>query len=364
MSDSLRVLIATSTLAWGVNLPARRALVLGVKRGSSDVHEMDVQQMVGRAGRAGLDEKGDAYVLLPVDRFQELQWKYSRTPHVISNLVKSTLLFHAVAEIDTGTVHDAASLAQWHSRSLAAQQGHALTEATAEETIQLLKKCGAIRQSKDDPARWEATGLGKVSSWLYLDPRNVFRWAMNFAHVNNNDLWDKDPAVSFALGSLPEGVLPYVPRDVAESVGVYSHAVSNVWKIAQSAYPRNGWAESWCYWLAMSGREPPPAVYAMFRTIKSDIERTMTAVRLIDSMWGKWKKDSYWDSLELRIKYGVPAEMAFMVTLPGIGAARAKKLWELGIRDISQISIQNLPMLQAALGAAVAKKAVAAAEKI
>ena len=60
-----KILIATSGLAWGLNTPARRVIVVGVHRGLTEVENYDVIQMIGRAGRVGYDTDGDAYILVP-----------------------------------------------------------------------------------------------------------------------------------------------------------------------------------------------------------------------------------------------------------------------------------------------------------
>lgn len=48
----IRVLVATSTLAWGVNVPAKNAIIVGTTRGINPVDLADIHQMAGRAGRA------------------------------------------------------------------------------------------------------------------------------------------------------------------------------------------------------------------------------------------------------------------------------------------------------------------------
>jgi DNA polymerase theta len=61
------VLCATSTLAAGVNLPARRVIFkhayVGWSAKSNMIDSTKYQQMAGRAGRAGIDTEGEAILL-------------------------------------------------------------------------------------------------------------------------------------------------------------------------------------------------------------------------------------------------------------------------------------------------------------
>ncbi|KAI1834721.1 hypothetical protein DTO027I6_6967 [Penicillium roqueforti] len=59
----LKVLVATCSLAAGVNLPARRVIINGARMGRQLVGPAMFRQMCGRAGRKGKDNAGETYLI-------------------------------------------------------------------------------------------------------------------------------------------------------------------------------------------------------------------------------------------------------------------------------------------------------------
>ncbi|KAF4733927.1 hypothetical protein FOZ62_021993, partial [Perkinsus olseni] len=66
----IHTLCATSTLAAGVNLPARRVILRSLQVGISPLDASRLRQMCGRAGRAGFagSNKGEAILCVKDDR--------------------------------------------------------------------------------------------------------------------------------------------------------------------------------------------------------------------------------------------------------------------------------------------------------
>lgn len=117
----IQILIATSTLAWGVNLPAHLVVIKGTeyynyKEGRYvDYPITDVLQMMGRAGRPQFDNTGIARVFVQ-DSKKNFFKKFLHEPFPVESSLHKFMDDHINAEIVAGTIktkQDAVDYLTW-----------------------------------------------------------------------------------------------------------------------------------------------------------------------------------------------------------------------------------------------------------
>ena len=221
--DRIATLFSTSTLAWGVNLPARCVVIRDTKlhdplEGEVEMSPLDVLQMLGRAGRPGYDDTGYAWVVCPpedTDRYRRLlrdgEQVDSRLASVAgdrddgpagTDVRASTgdqgdatsdegrrdpppggdLAVHLNAEIALGTVGDVGDVMDWLETTfyyVRAQRaaGYVTGEdlrARVSETLEWLADAGFIEV---DGLAVEPTELGRLASDFYLRLETAARFA-------------------------------------------------------------------------------------------------------------------------------------------------------------------------------------------
>ncbi|CAA18663.1 putative helicase mug81 [Schizosaccharomyces pombe] len=109
VNNKVQILIATSTLAWGVNTPAHLVIVKGTEYydakigGYKDMDLTDVLQMLGRAGRPQFDNSGVARIFVQ-DIKKSFYKHFLHSGFPVESYLHKVLDNHLNAEIATGTI--------------------------------------------------------------------------------------------------------------------------------------------------------------------------------------------------------------------------------------------------------------------
>ncbi|EAN79402.1 ATP-dependent RNA helicase, putative [Trypanosoma brucei brucei TREU927] len=212
LKGKLQVLVATSTLAWGVNFPAHMVVVKGTEyydgktKTYVDFPITDVLQMIGRAGRPQFDTEGVAQVLChePKKGFYR---KFLYDPFPVESALHRQLHTHINAEIVSGTIktrQDAVDYLTWtymFRRIVKNPSYYGLSDRSpASVTIFMstlvanvldeLEQCGCIEHCQSDGCDADAdpnaltyTVLGKLCSYYYLSHKTVYYFDTN---INEN----------------------------------------------------------------------------------------------------------------------------------------------------------------------------------
>ncbi|KAL8706297.1 MAG: hypothetical protein Q9201_000616 [Fulgogasparrea decipioides] len=200
-NNKIQVLVATSTLAWGVNLPAHLVVVKGTQyfdakiEGYKDMDLTDVLQMLGRAGRPQFDSSGIARIFTQ-DAKKAFYKHFLHTGFPVESSLHNVLDNHLGAEVSAGTIatkQDALDYLTWtfFFRRLHKNPSYYGLEISAEEhntiaaqqlandyMVELVDRsleelaasdCIALHSNGDV----DATPLGKIMSYYYLSHKTI-----------------------------------------------------------------------------------------------------------------------------------------------------------------------------------------------
>ena len=361
----LKAIIATPTLAAGINLPARRVIVRDLNRfdvnlGFTPIPVLEVKQMCGRAGRPRYDPYGEAILFAKdVDEIDELFDTYFRSePEAIESKLGSepALRMHVLANIATDHTRTEEDLFAFFNRTFFAFQGdvHAIRGKVLEVLDFLQREEFIARQ--DGALR--ATFFGRRTSDLYLDPLSAVRMRDALLEARDTSFYHL-----WAVCSTPDMPRLYLRR------GDYAWVEQ---KIEQEslAFP----VEDYDFFLAevktatllddWASERSEDEVTKKFGIGPGDIRRmTDQAEWLLYSMaeLGKiFNKRKVRDlgRLTIRVQYGVKEELLELVSLHGIGRVRARALYQQGwktLRDLQKADPNELARIPS-IGPSVAKR--------
>lgn len=185
LQGEINILCSTSTLAVGVNLPCYLVILKGttvwVDNGPQEYADLEVMQMLGRAGRPQFETSACAVILTRKERVPRYE-KMVSGEELLESCLHLNLIEHLNAEIGLGTVHDIATAKQWLASTflfvrMKQNPSHYRFREDVENTnedemlnqlctkdIALLRDAGLINQE----ARFQSTEFGEAMARYYV----------------------------------------------------------------------------------------------------------------------------------------------------------------------------------------------------
>jgi helicase len=384
----LQIVVATSSLEMGVNLPARVVVIFDAYCFDGDEFgPMPIQryiQMSGRAGRPGLDPSGQSILLMPSWSADGDAYLTGRLPPVRSSLFSEKRLLHEVllevaSRLSISRRHLETNFA---ARTLwRAQGGNPSTEGI----LQILLQMDLLKSSlnKQGAEFLSETPLGRIALQMLAPAATVVAWR-DFYNVDSQwhpfDLLLRAclmeevtprPGFNFEeidfmgdlLMTVPSTMLDQPPRNLIVTAGGEKRLLSSV-KVAVMMFRRTQGATFEAMAKEFDTYSPD------LRMLAENVVWTLeTAQRIFAYLAHReWLAQSQEDDetpkrtrtpleavcadLQAMVRKGVPRDTLVLVSIPGIGPKRAMTLCANGICSLETLLSSD----PAALGALIRLK--------
>jgi replicative superfamily II helicase len=358
-SGKIQLLFSTSTLAWGVNLPARCVVIRDTKHhdpleGEVDVSPLDVLQMLGRAGRPGYDDVGYGWVVCDhadADRYRRLL----RDGKEIESRLAEDLDSHLNAEIAMGTIDDLDDVVSWLRTTFYYVRAESNPEAYDFEgirdrmraTVESLVDRGFVETDEDLGVG--TTALGNLASkyYLRLDTARRFRDLAAYETIAVDDVLETVAAAAeFDSVSARQSELDAVDSVVGGAGETLDDGPRKVLAILKA-----GMADS-----------TPADLRSDAWVIRQNALRLIAALREFLDRFAGPRAANLARRVEARVETGVSRDAVGLTAIDGVGAGRASNLAAAGIRSPADVVDAGAEALTAAgLSVGVADRVVAAA---
>lgn len=364
-SGKIKVLSATPTLAFGVNLPARTVIVQEYRRyeagyGYYPISVLEYKQMAGRAGRPRYDKYGEAVLVAKTaDEADYLLQSYvlAKPERIWSRLaVERIMRSHVLATVAADFAHTENGIYEFFGRTFYAYQYD--VDAIKGIITKILKYLYEENMIEVYGENVNATKFGKRVSELYIDPITgvIIRDAGKKEHAALSDLsflhlishtpdmgpiirpfsYEQDEIGVF-VGEHKEEFFTPVPDEWEDRIA-YEEFLGEV----KTAMVLDFWIKEFS----------EDQIIEKFRVQPGDLYRTLENARWLlhatnelAGLFGNKRVQPNILGLMVRVEKGVKKELLPIVKLEGVGRVRGRILYNAGyksIEDLRRTSIEDL----------------------
>jgi len=370
----IKCIVATPTLAAGVNIPAQRVVIRDLWRydpnfGMHPIPTFEYKQQAGRAGRPRYDKFGDAITIAKSEEQKEEifnNYILSDIEPIFSKLgSQSALRMHLLSAIATNFVDNMDGINKFIDSTFYAYQSDTFAlKDEIDEAIDFLLRNGFVEQINND--RFMSTLFGNRTSSLYIDPLSALQLKealekscsketsdLSFIHaacstpdvrslyLRSGDTWVEEKAEK------KRGVFLLEPP--VASNDEYEWFLSDL----KTASLIEDWIEEIYEDRIITKYNVGPG------DIHNIVEMTQWLLYAAREFARMYNFDCVSDlgDLILRVQYGCKKELLNLVSLRGIGRIRARALFNEGFKtigDLRGVPLKRLAQIKT-IGEGVAK---------
>ena len=360
-SGEIRAIASTPTLAAGLNLPARRVLIRSYKRyqgarGMVAIPVMEYRQMAGRAGRPGLDPRGEAFLMAKNEaETRDLLEHYvqGEPEEIFSKLaMEPALRTHLLSTMATGFAENADDLKRFIASTFYAHQQDAWhLDATIEKVLEFLIESGMM----EDDLR--PTPLGELVSRLYIDPLTArivvdnLRAKEKITDLTILHLITMTPDMDTLYLQASDG---WVEEFIHQHYGELCPEENFDWMMRE--------AKTAALLLDWISEEEEERIADRFKVGPGDIRRVAETAEWLIHSAGRLSEHLELGStfriyqLEKRVHYGAGPDLLSLLDLKGVGRVRARKLHRAGYTSLERLRGAEEADIAGILGPRIAEK--------
>ncbi len=385
----IKAISATPTLAAGINLPAYRVVIRDMKRfssykGMSWIPVLEIEQMMGRAGRPKYDSEGQAILLAKDENEAKYTWDnyiMGETEKIYSKLgMEPVLRMHILALISSEVTRTKKELFDFFAKTFYAWQYKDMGELNKklEKMLSLLTEFRFIQGSgapkESSPFRpaselvtdgeLKPTRIGKRVSELYIDPLTAHHLITSMEKIKQEKLKPNhfgllhviaDSIEMFPLMNVRKKDFEWINDLVMEQEKHLVQKVPEAYDIEYDDFLRSiKTAGLLLTWAEESGEDE---IMEKFSATPGELRaRLERADWLLYSLQELSLLLNHMDVLKdirkirLRLKYGVKQELLPFVKLKNVGRSRARKIYSSGIKSVSELRKVPLQSLERLIG--------------
>lgn len=370
----IKCIVATPTLAAGVNIPAKRVIIRDLWRydpnfGMYPIPILEYKQQAGRAGRPRYDKSGEA-ISIAKNKNQKDQifnnYILADTEPIFSKLgSQAALRMHLLSSIATNFINDKEGVYKFIDSTFYAYQSDVFAlRDDIDQAIEFLIENGFIEQINNDQIM--STLFGNRTSSLYIDPLS----ALKLKEALETSCSKKTSDLSFlhAVCSTPDVRSLYlrkqdmwVEEKAAKNSGVFLLMPPNVsseeYEWFLSDVKTASLIEDWIDEIHEDG------IVNKYNVGPGDIHNIVEmtswllhASREFARMYN-FECVSDISDLMLRVQYGCKKELLNLVSLKGIGRVRARAMFNEGfktVNDLRGVPLKRLAQIKT-IGEGIAK---------